>query len=90
MENFDREGSSRVLTIRGSFDNASEWDRQASPDQELNRDEVRSSEHVHMPADELLPSRRWAPFWRRRDVVAVQDIADALIRFTQTLPCRRE
>src|SRR6266852_951734 len=33
-----------------------------------------------MTADEILPSGRLTPFWRRRDAVAAQDVADGLVR----------
>jgi len=48
---------------------------QASPGQHLNREEIGSSQYVHMPADEILPRGRLAPFGRRCDVVAAQDVA---------------
>jgi len=53
---------------------------QASPGQHLNREEIGSSEHVHMPADELLPSGRLTPIWRRCDVVAAKDVTEGLVR----------
>ena len=47
--------------------------------------EVGSCEHVHVPADELLPSRRLPPFGSRCDVVSAQDVAHSLVgnRMTQ-------
>jgi hypothetical protein len=53
---------------------------QASPGQHLNREEIGSCEHVHMLADEILPSGRLTPFRWRCDVVAPQDVADGLVR----------
>src|SRR5260370_29812395 len=52
---------------------------QAPPRQHLDREEVGSCEHVHMPADELLPGPRLRPFGSRCDVVAAQDVAYSLV-----------
>ncbi len=53
---------------------------QTSPRQHLDREEIGSGEHVHMPTDELLPGRRLTPFGSRCDVVAAQDVAYSLVR----------
>ena len=43
---------------------------QAAPAQHLHREEIGSSEHVHMPTDEILPSGRLTPFGCGCDAVA--------------------
>jgi hypothetical protein len=53
---------------------------QAPPRQHFDREEIGSGEHVHMPADELLPGRGLTPFGSRCDVVAAQDVAHSLVR----------
>src|SRR5260370_39983069 len=48
---------------------------QAPPRQDLYREEVGSCEHVHVPAEELLPARLFPPFGTRCDVVAALGLA---------------
>src|SRR5439155_7948343 len=46
---------------------------QASPGQHLDREEVRASEHIHMPANELLPGGRFAPLRHWLDPMAAAE-----------------
>src|SRR5262245_36998490 len=52
---------------------------QAAPSQHLHREEVGASQHVHVPADELIPRSLLPPFRSRRNSVASQDVAHGLI-----------
>lgn len=53
---------------------------QASQCEYFHSKEVRSHYHGHVGTDEVLPTGGFLPFWRRRNVVPLQDIADCLIR----------
>jgi hypothetical protein len=57
---------------------------QAPPRQDLDREEARSREHIHVPPDELLPSRHLTPLGSWCDVVAAQNVAHGLIRNVMT------
>ena len=46
--------------------------------------EVGSGEHVHVPADELLPSGRLTPLGSWCDAIAAQDIGHSLVRNLMT------
>src|SRR5215813_10346547 len=53
---------------------------QATPSEDLYREEVDPSQHGQMRLDEFLPRRVLAPFRCRRDAMPLQDVPYSLIR----------
>jgi hypothetical protein len=53
---------------------------QATPCEDLDGEEIDASQHRHMRLNKLLPRRGLAPFRRRRNAVALQNIPHGLVR----------
>src|SRR5215472_11394544 len=78
--------------VRAASPDAGRTKRSTSPSPATSapdREEVGSREHVHMPADEIPPTRRLTPFGSRCNVVAAQDVAHSLVRNMMTQVCQR-
>jgi hypothetical protein len=53
---------------------------QATPGEDLDGEEIDASQHGHMRLNKLLPRRGLAPFRRRSNALALQNIPYGLIR----------
>src|ERR1700730_11013160 len=54
---------------------------QTAPGEDLDSEEVDTGQNCHVGSNELLPGRVLAAFRRWRDAMALQNVADGLIRY---------